>query len=50
MNILQNRHEQKRLQQLREESEAQILKNMSPRERMRLRKQQQADEEGRRMK
>ena len=43
------RRKTKRLEELQQESEAMILKNMSPRERMRLRKQKKADEEAKRM-
>ncbi len=43
------RKKKSRLDQLKKESEEAKWKNMSPRERMRLRKQQKADEEARRM-
>ena len=44
------RKQTKRLDELRQESEALMLKHMSPRERMRLRKQQKADEDAKRKK
>ena len=48
--ILFSRKQNRRLEDLRKESEEQMLKNMSPRERMRLRKQKEADDKARRMK
>ena len=44
------RKEHKALSEIRKESEEKMLKNMSPRERMRLRKQKKADEGAKRMK
>ena len=44
------RRQKKRLDELREESAEMMLKHMSPRERMRLRKQQKADADAQRMK
>ena len=45
-----DRKQNRRLEDLRKESEEQMLKNLSPRERMRLRKQKEADDKARRMK
>ena len=47
--VLCCRKKKSRLDQLKKESEDAKWKNMSPRERMRLRKQQKADEEAKRI-